>query len=191
VRFRGDEYHIGHGGEIKVVESGPRARLGGAEGIGTFEGEVSEFFGDFGYRKNMKENGLMSTFEISDGKAKARCILWDSPGMKNSLSKGMKVIIENGVRRGEEIHIGNAGRLLFARKNPDEGRPIIEKIEIDETAGKVVATAGIARAEMAFDEACQKMGIGPVPDGIKPLTALNMKKGSWIGRHLPLSWEKK
>lgn len=190
VRFRGDEYHVGHGGEIKVAESGPRAKLSGGEGIGTFEGNVSEFFGDFPYRKNRGEGGLMSAFELDDGKGKARCVLWDSPGMKNSLSKGMKAIIENGVRRGEEIHIGAAGRLLFARKNPDEGRPVIEKIEIDEERGKVVARAGSISAEMTFDEACKNLGIGPVPEGIKPVTLLNLKKGSWIGRHMPKSWEK-
>lgn len=189
VRHRGDEFHLSQGGKITPVQRGGRAKLAGSEGIGNFEGEVAEFFGDYPYRKGTG-SAMMSSFSLRDGNGSVRVVLWDSPSLSGKLLPGTQVGIENGVRRGAEIHIGAAGRLLFALpKAEDDGAPKIEDIQIDEPTHEVrVMCGGKCLVALTFDEAAANFGIGQVPPGIEPATALSLKKNDWIGRHLPRKW---
>ncbi|GEM_PF-4138212 len=188
VRFRNDEFHLSHGGKITVVQKGARAKLSGSEGIGTFEGTVSEVFGDFPLKKNGAD-ALATSFSITDGKDNARVVCWEGGGIASRLHEGMRVIIENGVRRGGEIHVGAGGRLLFGGVENRKG----EKIVAVEISGDdvIIATEGGRKITIAAAVACELFGLGAVPDGIKPITAVALKKSDWVGRELPHDWKKR
>ncbi|MFH1306252.1 MAG: hypothetical protein ABIH83_01165 [Candidatus Micrarchaeota archaeon] len=194
VRFRGEEFHLLPKGNVRRIQKGARGKLKDEKlQVGNFEGKVVQFQGDFPYKKGQArlvgegETALMSSFELEDGSGKKRVVVWDSPGMKNILKKGMEVEIENGNRRNGEVHIGKGGRLVFDRK--EEKRPEIERIEINEGEVKVFAKEKTIVFEN-LEEACFKFGIGKVPEGIKEKTALELKKNDWVGKPLPLKWEK-
>lgn len=189
-KFRGGEFYLLPEGMIKRIQKGRREKIGSKSPIGNFEGEVAYFFGDFEYKsgqatlKGDAPTQVMSAFELDDGSAKARVVLWQSPKLAGVLKKGMKVEIENGVRRNGEIHIGKIGRLVF--KSEKKPLPEIEKIEVGE---KVQVVAGKYRIIFSsFDLAAKKFGIERIPDGISAKTALGLKKDFWIGKPLPESW---
>jgi len=151
-------------------------------------------YGDFPYKGGQTRLGggaaqlLMSAFEINDKSASARVVKWDSGGISKLLKKGMRVEIENGIRKNGEIHIGKWSRLVFERQH--EERPKIGKIEIFEK-NAVIEAGG---KKIVFDDlrlAAIKFGIGQVPDAISPKTALELKKEYWIGKSLPENWERR
>lgn len=217
MRMRGDEFSMMVGGNLRRVQKGPREKISGTHpSIGHFEGVVMEFLGDMPFRKNNwkqktltdaganshpaePEMGLMSSFVLKDASGQARVILWESAGLKNALKPGMQAEIENGQRRGSEIHIGSAGRLVFARKKQEEEelqkRPKIERIEIMDDAGGAAIVRVFAGAHVvsfpSLEEACARFGAGPVPEGISAATVLELKKNEWIGKPMPANWEKK
>lgn len=212
-RLRGDEFHLLPGGAIRRLSKGPRAPLGADTPlIAHFEGRVEEFFGDFPVRKKSwkqktlapegagaassgpsapPEFGLMSSFSLRDSSGSARVVLWDSPGLKEALPPGTPVEIENGQRKGKEIHINSSGRLVFSRRREreeSEQRPSIDSIEIE--GGQVKVRAGAQEIRFpSLEEACARLGAGPVPEGIRPETVLALKKNEWIGKPLPKKWE--
>ncbi len=219
VRSRGGELHLAPGGTLKRVQKGGRQKIvldnagKNASTIGNFEGVVTEFGGDFPVRKtNWKQNtlagqaaagaappapGLMSSFILKDDSGSARVVWWNSPGLQGKLRVGMQAQVENGIRRGNEIHISEAGRLVFDAKPQEEEqkRPKIGKIEI-ETGETGAARVKVMAGEkivcfFSLEEACAKMGAGPVPEGVDAATIVELKKSDWMGKPLPLSWEEK
>jgi hypothetical protein len=170
--------------------------------IGNFEGEVVQFFGDFKYKKGQakitgeSQDALMSSFEILGPGGRARVVVWDSPGLAGKIKKGAYVEIENGQKRGKEIHINSSGRLLIA--GIKQQRPTIEKIEIanDESQNQglqklfVFASGSKIFQFPSLEEAAICIGGGPIPQGIEPQTIIELKKKDWIGKPVPQEWEK-
>ncbi|VVB56922.1 Uncharacterised protein [uncultured archaeon] len=209
VRLRGGEFHLLPGGEVKRLQKGPRMKIHAppeaagqnkSSSVGHFEGVVSSFFGDFPYRKGQSRlsgdapSSLMSSFELTDSSGRARVVLWDSPGLSGQLKAGTPVEIENGQRRGGEIHIGSSGRLLAA--SPEgQPRPKIEKMEIIEGKEGVACLSILSSDSRSFvfpslDEAAARLGTGPVPEGISARTVVELKIREWVGKDLPEGWEK-
>ncbi|MFA5108060.1 MAG: hypothetical protein WC492_00835 [Candidatus Micrarchaeia archaeon] len=194
MRMRGREFALMQGGEIKILQKGARAKLNSSTTYANFEGEITQVHGDFEYSRGQTkldggaQKALMSAFEIEDGTGRIRVVKWDSPGLATSLKKGMKVGIENGVRRNGELHIGSGARLVF--EPFEEKRPQIENIKIDES--KIVVSA--QGTTVVFDDmesAAVRFGLGQIPNGISPITAIELKMKDWIGKPLPKKWEEK
>ncbi|MDE1798668.1 MAG: hypothetical protein KGH63_04675 [Candidatus Micrarchaeota archaeon] len=199
----------------KIIAEAAGRGTGGAgaakapSSIGNFEGIVAEFQGDFPVRKaNWKQNtlggagaagaaasrppvGLMSSFTLQDDSGSARVVLWTSPGLAGQLRAGMRAQVENGIRRGGEIHVNEAGRVVFAHQTDGERKaPAIEKIEMD--GNRVMVVAG--SRELFFpslEEACARLGAGKLPEGVSAQTIIGLKKAEWIGKPLPAAWEEK
>ena len=202
VRFRGGEYHLLPGAIIERTQKGHRLKVmdDKSSTIGHFEGTISDFFGDFPYRKGQSKlvgegaSSLMSSFELADPFGKARVVLWDSPGLGGKLKQGMSVEIENGQRRGGEIHINSSGRLLI-HAVAEAARPKVEKIEWVEREGTGVGLRVYASDQRIFlfptlDEAAARLGVGQIPAGVDGRTVLELKKKEWIGKDIPSGWEK-
>ncbi len=228
VRFRGGEFHLLPGGTLARLQKGARLKIKQENNasahstprpasairststslvppIGHFEGTVSDFFGDFPYRKGQAKlsgdapSSLMSSFELTDASGRARVVLWDSPGLAHVLKIGQQVEIENGQLRGGEIHISANGRLVM---NVMEGkaRPKIEKMGVEEKAGMegkegafvfVVHSSGSPSIIFhSLEEAAARLGAGPVPQGVDARTVLELKGREWIGKPMPAEWEK-
>ena len=203
VRFRGGEFHLlpgaiaectQKGGRLKIVDSTHQA----SSSVGHFEGAITDFFGDFPYRKGQSRlagdapSALMSSFELTDASGKARVVLWDSPGMAGKLKSGLSVEIENGQRRGGEIHISSSGRLLIHQVQ-ETVRPKVGKIEFDAVnPSRIIVSSSDGRTFLfpSLDEAAARLAAGPIPDGVDGRTMLELKKKDWIGKDLPASWEK-
>ncbi len=207
-RFRGGELHVLPGGMLKRMQKGPRMKIneppakpGGAapsagSQIGHFEGSVSAFFGDFPYKKGQsKLNGesssaLMSAFELSDSSGHARVVVWDSPGLAGRLKIGTPIEIENGQRRGGEIHVNSSGRLVMGEETQAQ-RPRIEKIELDSNANLAVFSSDSRSFVFpSLEEAALRLGAGPVPEGIEARTVVELKMKEWLGKALPQEWER-
>lgn len=200
VRMRGGEFHLLGNGRLTCIQKGPRARIKedntSATTIANFEGTVSAMFGDFPYRRGQSrlsgetQSALMTSFELADESGRARVVLWDSPGLAGQLKEGQTIGIENGTRRGGEIHINSAGRLLMEKMEPAQ-RPKIEEIRIDEKEGCIIRAKDKVVIFASLEDAAMRMGAGPVPDGVQAATIIELKKKDWIGRSLPVEWEEK
>ncbi len=187
VRFRGDEYHLAQNGTLSVAQKGKRAKIAGSDGIGVFEGEITRWFGNMPYQKKGNETpGTMASFEISDASGTARVVWWESPEFSQALPVGTRIIVENGVRRGGEIHITAAGRLVYG-KGQEKENPKIEKIEV-KGGGAVEIKAGEIEFSLDENAACIRMGAGMPPAGVSAKTIIELKTPSWIGKPLPNSW---
>ncbi|MCL6088696.1 MAG: hypothetical protein M1530_00845 [Candidatus Marsarchaeota archaeon] len=201
VRFRGGELHLLPGAAMKRMQKGHRLKIGDSSpsSIGHFEGSVSAFFGDFPYKKGQsKLNGesssaLMSAFELTDSSGKARVVLWDSPGLAGRLKTGTPIEIENGQRRGGEIHVNSSGRLLMGEE-AQAPRPKIEKMQIEEKEGvlsfSILSSDSRSFVFPSLEEAALRLGAGPVPEGIEARTVVELKMKEWTGKALPVEWEK-
>ncbi|MFH1095140.1 MAG: hypothetical protein V1728_02900 [Candidatus Micrarchaeota archaeon] len=218
LRSRGGEFCILSGGGITRVQKGKREKLvppapaspdrapSGSPGagptapsappssFGNFEGKIKEFYGDFPFRRSLRLDGsaastsLMSTFSIEDGGESVRVVVWDSLGFSRVLKPGLFVELENASRRNGELHVGSQGRLVFEPPS-SAGRPAISAIDVSQE--KVMVHAGGQRVQFpSLEDACLRLGAGPVPEGIHPTTILDLKKNDWIGKPLPESWEK-
>ncbi len=208
VRVRGGEFHLLGNGHLTRLQKGLREKIRPQNAsptsalIANYEGIVSAVFGDFPYRKGQaklsgeSQTALMTSFELKDDSGTARVVLWDSPGLAGRLKAGQEVDIENGTRRGGEIHINSAGRLLLPKMAPVQ-RPKIERIEMERTSdGSSFALAVYAGGNKtirftSLEDAASRLGLGPIPDGISAITMLELKKKDWIGKDLPLAWEEK
>jgi hypothetical protein len=210
VRFRGGEYHLLPGAALERTQKGQRLKIVEAAldtssasspspTVGHFEGTVSAFLGEFTYLKGQSRlagsapSSLMSSFEVTDSSGKAKVVLWESPGLGGKLKVGTPVEIENGQRRGGEIHINSSGRLLL-RARAEAARPKIERLEFEENAGAVAlrvhSSDGRAFLFSTLDEAAARLGVGPIPDGVDGRTVVELKRKDWIGKELPEGWEK-
>jgi hypothetical protein len=134
--------------------------------------------------------GLMSSFTMQDTSGSARVVLWNSPGLSGKLRGGQKVQIENGIRRGNEIHISEAGRLVVDMGAQAAHRPPIESIEMEGATVKVKA-GELTISWPSLEEACARLGAGAVPAGVDAATIIALKKGDWIGKILPRNWDEK
>ena len=200
VRLRGGEFHLLGNGHLACIQKGPRAKIKEEKEIqnqiANFEGTVSAVFGDFPYKRGQSrlsgeaQSALMTSFELTDESGRARVVLWDSPGLAGQLKAGQKVGIENGTRRGGEIHINSAGRLLMEWMEP-AARPKIEEIRIDEKEGCLIRAQDKVVRFASLEDAAMRLGAGPVPDGVQAATVIELKKKDWIGRSLPAEWEEK
>ncbi len=200
VRVRGGEFHLLGNGVLTCVQKGVRAKIKEEKEIpnqiANFEGVVTAVFGDFPYRRGQSRlsgeagSALMTSFELQDESGKARVVLWDSPGLAGQLKAGQKVGIENGTRRGGEIHINSAGRLLMEWMEPAQ-RPKIDEITASEKEGCVIRADGHVVKFSSLEEAAMRLGAGPVPEGVQASTIIELKKKDWIGRGLPVEWEEK
>ncbi len=198
LRARGGEFCILSGGEIKRVQKGKREKLvfpvdsKALSSFGNFEGTIKEFFGDFPFRRNMRLDGsaasssLMSTFSLESEGQTIRVVVWDSPGYSRLLRPGTSIELENAARKNGELHVGSQGRLVFEPPAAD-GQPISA---IDISGEEVVVSAGERRVQFPLQDACMRLGAGPVPEGIRPATILELKKNEWIGKPLPENWGK-
>ena len=206
VRVRGGEFHLLGNGHLSRLQKGLREKIRPPNAapaiLANYEGIVSSVFGDFQYRKGQtrlsgeSQTALMTSFEMKDDSGAARVVLWDSPGMADRLKVGQSIEIENGTRRGGEIHINSSGRLLLPKEEPVQ-RPKIERIEIEGGDGGSGGRLGVYASGdktvrfTSLEEAAQALGAGPVPDGISAVTMLELKRKDWIGKDLPAKWEEK
>lgn len=181
VRYRNDEFHLMHRGTLRVVQKGVRLPLQGSEGIGNFEGEVVEVIGDFPVRSGT----LAASFSIRHGGETARVVVWDGVGICAQLFPGSKVAVENGVRRGGEIHVGSGGRLLFEGQARNAGKKILEIALDDEKREVEFSLEGGEKVRVGLAQACAMMGLSPLPQGVSEKTAFELKRNDFLGREMP------
>lgn len=193
LKYRGKEFHTGQNCSIKRMQKGQRfALLDQRKLLGNFEGEIIEVGGDFTYRRGQStlsgtaQTEIATAFEIKDKSGKVRVVYWNSGGIEKSLKKGMMIEIENGLRKNGEIHIGMNSRLVYSPIV--RSRPRIKDVKIE--GEKVSVLCG--EKTLVFDDlehAAIKFGIGQVPQGISPQTAIELKTKELIGKEIPAEWE--
>ena len=189
LKYRGREFHAIPSAKIKRLQKGPRCKLSDKRQLlANFEGKITKVTGDFVYTSAFSntKNQIATSFEIDDGTATQRVVCWDSGGIEKHLKEGMQIEIEGGLRKNGEIHVGKTSRLLYSRQK--ESRPKIKRIEIEEEKVLVFSDEKTIVFE-GLQTAAHKFGIGSIPHGISPKTALELKVPRLIGKEVPGEWE--
>ena len=193
LKFRGREFHAITTAKIKRIQKGSRCKLSDEEQLlANFEGRITDVTGDFTYRVGQSsltgkaDTQIATSFEIEDGTGAKRVVFWNSGGIEKKLKVGMHIEIENGLRKNGEIHIGKTSRLIY--KQEKEVRPKIREIKI-ENEKVLIYSDGKTVVFENLNFAAHKFGIGSIPDGINPKTALELKVPQLIGKEEPKEWE--
>lgn len=193
LKFRGNEFHSMQSANMDRMQKGIRTKLSDKNAIlANFEGRITDIAGDFTYKTGQTRLGgqaqthIATSFEINDGTHSKRVVFWDSGGIEKQLEENMQIEIENGIQKNGEIHIGKNSRLVYEKK--EEIRPKIKRIEINEQQVLVHSNEKTVVFE-GLENAAYKFGIGQVPSGITPKTAIELKIPQLIGKDIPKNWE--
>ena len=189
---RGGEIHLGFNGNITVLEHGtvtPLAELKQG-GFYNIRGKVAEIYPEYFYMRNDKEN-VMRSFEISDGTAQGRVVVWNEPERVKELAENDEVKLENALFKNNELHLSANSRIviLIKAKRADILNGNIEDIAVKGT-DEVVAKIGDKTVFFTGKLSLQLLKIMVLPPDIGLDTVLSLKKDKLLGTPVAVRFKK-
>lgn len=180
---KNNELSLGYSGSMKVTESASFTNLDSILSLEGSKVNVRGFVESADGRREFEKNGekkKISSFTLSDGKNKARAVIWEISERGASLSIGSEVKIENALSRNGELHIDSSSRILVKKKK-DGLRGKVESISADQESLKL----SINGKEHQFNRADALFIFNsPVAQDISLQTIAELKKPALIGKEV-------
>ncbi|MCX8194727.1 MAG: hypothetical protein N3G22_01290 [Candidatus Micrarchaeota archaeon] len=184
-------------GEIAISRAGAVRKLKSAEvpkienlkeGSCTVEGVVEKILPDLKYRDRAggKEKIARSFLLCNEGKC-CRVIFWSVPEEAVHLKEGQRIILENALFRGGELHFNRHSRLVARGQKRHYKAGVVEEARVN--GQEMVFKIGGAEYRAPLDSALQMLGIWFVPQGVEKETAASIKGQSLIGKKISYSSE--
>lgn len=186
------ELHLGFNGNITVLEHGTVAPLAELKqgGFYNVRGKVTEVFPQYFYMKNNEEK-VMRSFEISDGTAQGRVVVWHEPERLRDLAVNDEIKLENALFKNSELHVNNLSRIVFLAKakRADIMNGKLEDVAIkggDEVVAKISGSTVFFSGKLAL----QVLGVMVLPPDVGLDTVLSLKKEKLIGTDIAVRFKK-
>ncbi len=183
--YRNGEINLGYGGKIERTGGIPTTPLSKLPALSqdtcNVEGEISEIYPEFFYKRASGEEAVMRSFDLTEGNTTVNVSVWHEPEQMNNFKFKDRVRIENAKYKKSSLQLNSGSRLVLLERKDEDGkiRGILEDAKADD--GKLIAKLSGKLHSLSPEASLALLGVSPLPADISLSTVLELKKKEILG----------